>query len=249
MLSHGLVIGMPGSHPSTSSSTSTPTSTPPPYATANSGGAQSKCLSFQPWCFFLWRAAFCPSSASVQSCLQLSFLLVICRESSTFIWPPGPPSGCLGCCSHEWQPDSPLALSLRLDCIPGISIPLYKKLPSPSMQVNRHHTSDCTVYVLVQERVAYYDQRLRRNQYSPRCKASRGRDSYAVPVYKLLCIWNKPVLSWLHMSTVVTPNQVVPPVLYRRSLFCLTSYFSPIPLCTGRALQLTFSHSFCLALC
>jgi hypothetical protein len=32
-------------------------------------------------------------------------------------------------------------------------------LSSPSMQVNKHHTSDSTVFVLVQERVAYYDHR------------------------------------------------------------------------------------------
>jgi hypothetical protein len=38
---------------------------------------------------------------------------------------------------------------LILDCIPGISIPLYVKYPSssPSMQVNKHHTSDCTIFV------------------------------------------------------------------------------------------------------
>jgi hypothetical protein len=41
-----------------------------------------------------------------------------------------------------------------------------------------------------------------------------------------------------YKSTVVTPNQVVPLVLYRLSLFRLALYFSPIPLCTGRALQL-----------
>jgi hypothetical protein len=57
---------------------------------------------------------------------------------------------------------------LILDCSPGISIPLYVKylfnhctcctrIPSPSMQVNKHHTSDCTDFVLVLERVAYYD--------------------------------------------------------------------------------------------
>jgi hypothetical protein len=42
---------------------------------------------------------------------------------------------------------------LILDCIPGISIPLYVKcctrITSPSMQVNKHHTSDCTDLVLV----------------------------------------------------------------------------------------------------
>jgi hypothetical protein len=27
------------------------------------------------------------------------------------------------------------------------------------MQVNKHHTSDCTDFVLVKERVAYYDHR------------------------------------------------------------------------------------------
>jgi hypothetical protein len=59
---------------------------------------------------------------------------------------------------------------------------------------------------------------------------------FGINQYRLSC-------SPYYMSTVVTPNQVVPPVLYRHSLFCLTSYFSPIPLCTGRALQLTFSHS------
>ncbi len=41
------------------------------------------------------------------------FLLVICRESSPFIWPPGPLSSCQSCCSLEWQPDSPLALSFE----------------------------------------------------------------------------------------------------------------------------------------
>jgi hypothetical protein len=57
---------------------------------------------------------------------------------------------------------------------------VVKKLPSPSMQVNKHHTSDCTVFVLVLERMAYYDHRHRRDwrkQYSPRCKASRGQDT------------------------------------------------------------------------
>jgi hypothetical protein len=42
---------------------------------------------------------------------------------------------------------------LILGCIPGILIPLYMKcctrIPSPSMQVNKHHTSDCTDFVLV----------------------------------------------------------------------------------------------------
>jgi hypothetical protein len=42
---------------------------------------------------------------------------------------------------------------LILDCISGISIPLDVKcctrIPSPSMQVNKHHTSDCTDFVLV----------------------------------------------------------------------------------------------------
>jgi hypothetical protein len=42
---------------------------------------------------------------------------------------------------------------LILDCIPSLSIPLYVKcctrIPSPSMQVNKHHTSDCTNFVLV----------------------------------------------------------------------------------------------------
>ncbi len=33
--------------------------------------------------------------------------------------------------------------------------------PSSSMQVNKHHTSDFTVFVLVWERVAYYDHRHR----------------------------------------------------------------------------------------
>jgi hypothetical protein len=33
--------------------------------------------------------------------------------------------------------------------------------PSSSMQVNKHHTSDCTVFVLLKEWVAYYDHRHR----------------------------------------------------------------------------------------
>ncbi len=54
---------------------------------------------------------------------------------------------------------------LILDCIPGISILLFNnctcctRIPSPSMQVNKHHTSDCTDFVLVQEQVAYYNHR------------------------------------------------------------------------------------------
>ncbi len=42
-------------------------------------------------------------------------------------------------------------LILILDCILGISILLYNctRIPSPSMQVNKHHISDCTDFVLV----------------------------------------------------------------------------------------------------
>jgi hypothetical protein len=65
-------------------------------------------------------------------------------------------------CSSFKEKDS----ILILDCIPGILILLYKNLlyhctriPSPSMQVKKHHTSDCTDFVLVYERVAYYDHR------------------------------------------------------------------------------------------
>ncbi len=38
---------------------------------------------------------------------------------------------------------------------------LYRctRIPSSSMQVNKHHTSDCTDFVLVKEQVAYYDHR------------------------------------------------------------------------------------------
>ncbi len=63
---------------------------------------------------------------------------------------------------------------LILDCIPGILIPLNNIIK----QVNKHHTADCTVFVLVQERVAYYHHRHRRdtrNQYSPRLNQQRAR--------------------------------------------------------------------------
>jgi hypothetical protein len=57
--------------------------------------------------------------------------------------------------------------TLILVYIPGISIPLYNLLyhcprstvSSSSMQVNKHHTSECTDFVLVEERVAYYNHR------------------------------------------------------------------------------------------
>jgi hypothetical protein len=38
---------------------------------------------------------------------------------------------------------------------------IVEEVPSSSMQVNKHHTSDCTIFVLVEERVAYYDHRHR----------------------------------------------------------------------------------------
>jgi hypothetical protein len=56
-------------------------------------------------------------------------------------------------------------LILILDCVPGISILLINnctccsRIPSPSMHVNKHHTSDCTDFVLVLEQAAYYDHR------------------------------------------------------------------------------------------
>jgi hypothetical protein len=56
---------------------------------------------------------------------------------------------------------------LILDCIPGILIPLNIIIK----QINKHYIADCTVFVLVKERVAYYYHRRRsdiRNQYSPR---------------------------------------------------------------------------------
>ncbi len=54
-----------------------------------------------------------PNCASSQSSFKLCFLLVSCPESSSLfgLWPP---SGRLGCCPLGWQPDSPLAFSLRL---------------------------------------------------------------------------------------------------------------------------------------
>ncbi len=38
-------------------------------------------------------------------------------------------------------------------------VPAVQEISSSSMQVNKHHTSDCTDFVLVQEQVAYYEQR------------------------------------------------------------------------------------------
>ncbi len=77
------------------------------------------------------------------------------------------------CCSVSSSPSKYSVLIL--DCIPGISILLNIIIK----QVNTHHASDCTVFVLVQERVAYYHHRHRRdiqNQYSPNW-VSRGQDN------------------------------------------------------------------------
>jgi hypothetical protein len=45
-------------------------------------------------------------------------------------------------------------------CIPGILIPLYKN-HYHLCKSNKHYTSDCTVFVLVLEQVAYYNHRQR----------------------------------------------------------------------------------------
>jgi hypothetical protein len=45
---------------------------------------------------------------------------------------------------------------LILDCIPGILI----LRTTSSMQANKHHTADCTDFVLVQERRTYYDHHI-----------------------------------------------------------------------------------------
>jgi hypothetical protein len=105
MLSHGLVIGIPGFH---SSATSSP-STPPLSITAS---LKPRVSVFS----FLNRGAFFGRLSLALLVLQFrtALLLANCHESSYFIWPSGPPSGCLGCCPLGWQPDSPLALSLRL---------------------------------------------------------------------------------------------------------------------------------------
>jgi hypothetical protein len=47
---------------------------------------------------------------------------------------------------------------LILNCIPGISILLYKN-HHHLCKSNKHHASDCTIFVLVEELVAYYDHR------------------------------------------------------------------------------------------
>ncbi len=47
-----------------------------------------------------------------------------------------------------------------LDCIPVILI-LFPVIHHHLCRSNIHHASDCTVFVLVQERVAYYDHRHR----------------------------------------------------------------------------------------
>ncbi len=51
--------------------------------------------------------------------------MVICHESSPFIWPSGPPSGCLGCCSLEWQ------WPLVWDSWPLLSFALPDQPPPP----------------------------------------------------------------------------------------------------------------------
>jgi hypothetical protein len=47
------------------------------------------------------------------------------------------------------------------------------------MQVSKHHTSDCTNFVLVQERVAYYNYRHSGiDETNILSQSSRGRDKY-----------------------------------------------------------------------
>ncbi len=69
-------------------------------------------LSFQLWCLFFGGLPF---AVLVLQCRAAYSSLSFSKhhESSPFIWPTGPPSGCLGCCSLEWQQDSPLALSFE----------------------------------------------------------------------------------------------------------------------------------------
>ncbi len=108
-LSHGLVIGSSGSH-------SSPTSAPPtshPSATSRLEHRVISVFLFLNCCAFFGGLPF--ALLCFQSeLLWALFLLANCRESSSLFWPFGPPTSCLGCCPPGWQPDSPLALSLRL---------------------------------------------------------------------------------------------------------------------------------------
>ncbi len=70
-------------------------------------------LSFQLWCFFFGGLPFALLVLQCRAAFSSLFFKYICHESSPFIWPSGPLSGCLGCCSLEWQPDSTLAFSFE----------------------------------------------------------------------------------------------------------------------------------------
>ncbi len=112
------------------------------------------------------------------------------------------------------------SLFKRKRFIPGILIPLYKKypfnvctcVPSSSMQVNKHHTSDCTDFVLVWEREAYYDHRHSRidktNILQEVIAVHRGRDR-SEPVF---IFWNavKHPINSLMKSFRIVQQMLVP---------------------------------------
>jgi hypothetical protein len=60
--------------------------------------------------------------------------------------------------------------------------------PSPSMQVNEHHTSDCTVFVLVLEGVAYYDHRHRGIYEINILQVVKQAEGKTLTVYLTLCL-------------------------------------------------------------
>jgi hypothetical protein len=50
---------------------------------------------------------------------------------------------------YVWFKENRFNSILILDCIPGISILLINNCTTSSMQVNKHHTAECTDFVLV----------------------------------------------------------------------------------------------------
>ncbi len=97
-VTRGSEISTPGSHSSTSTSTS-------PWSLEKAFFLFNCDAFYLAGCLF----PFCASAKSYLSAVFFFSKYVV--ESSPLFGPLPPPSGCLACCSLEWQPDSPLALS------------------------------------------------------------------------------------------------------------------------------------------
>jgi hypothetical protein len=68
---------------------------------------------------------------------------------------------------------------------------LVQELPSSSMQVNKYHTSDCTDFVLVEKRVAYYDHKhsgIDKTNILQVVKAVEGKTPTPLNFYQLVTV-------------------------------------------------------------